>query len=324
MNRFVVDSAPAPVSRAYRQMYDHPDPELAYPAIALFSEPLIKWYGTASLVLLRRNEPALLQRSGLLSQFETPSLGNWTRLVRLAAAHSAEGAPAPLRDLLDELSKRTTSLLAQCVRQIEQQLGTVVEKRTLLDFLDVLVAYRNKTRGHGAPSARHQRDMSHALLDGYEELLRSLDALLRLKLVFVERAEVHRGGSVHVLRMCNGLNSFILPERLALDVRDSLATGSVHLFSEEQQPLLELSPILVRPPGSDSFYFYNGSRKSVEYLCYDGTGHEYYRPDGYVEAVREFLTLKNLGAEPLAERLPPAADDRQNRRDDLAFGDLGM
>jgi hypothetical protein len=325
MNRIVLDSAPAPISRAYRLMYDQPDPELAYPAIALFSEPLIKWYGVVALVLLRQCRPDVLRGEGLLSQFLSPSLGVWTQLIRLATAECGSAAPAALRPFLDETLARQSGPLTQCVRQIEDYLGSGLQKRTIIDFFDALVFYRNKTRGHGAPSPQHQRDLSHVLLDGYDDALRRLDGLLRLRLVYVERAEIQRGGAVHVLRICNGLNSFILPERLALGAREGLASGSVHLFSEESKPLVELSPILVRPPGSDSFYFYNGSRKNVEYLSYDGTGQEYYRPDGYLEAVREFLSLtESEAAAPRGTSQPPRFRDRDEDRDAFSFGDLGM
>jgi hypothetical protein len=99
----------------------------------------------------------------------------------------------------------------------------------------------------------------------------------------------------------------------------------VHLFSEESKPLVELSPILVRPPGSDGFYFYNGSRKNVEYLSYDGTGQEYYRPDGYLEAVREFLSLADNDV-PAPRGIPqsPRFRDRDDDREEFFFGDLGM
>src|SRR5512134_4005950 len=99
MNRIVLDSAPAPISRAYRLMYDQPDPELAYPAIALFSEPLIKWYGVVALVSLRQCRPDVLRSEGLLSQFLSPSLGVWTQLIRLAAAECGAAAPPALRSL---------------------------------------------------------------------------------------------------------------------------------------------------------------------------------------------------------------------------------
>ncbi len=306
-------------------MYDQPDPELAYPAIALFSEPLIKWYGAVSLVMLRECRPEVLRSQGILSQFLSPSLGVWTQLIRLATSECAAAATPGLRGFFDEMLGRQSGPLTQCVRQIEEYLGSGLQRRTVLDFFDALVFYRNKTRGHGAPSPQHQRDLSHVLMDGYDELLRKLDSLFRLKLVFVERAEIHRGGAVHVLRICNGLNSFIQPERLALGTREGLASGSVHLFSDESQPLLELSPILVRPPGSDSFYFYNGSRKNVEYLSYDGIGQEYYRPDGYLEAVREFLSLSGVDAS--ASRTfaaSPQFDERADDRDEFSFGDLGM
>jgi hypothetical protein len=325
MNRIVLDSAPAPISRAYRLMYDQPDPELAYPAIALFSEPLIKWYGVVALVLLRQCRPDVLRSEGLLSQFLSPSLGVWTQLIRLATTECGAAAPTALRSVFDEVLSRQSPALTQCVREIEDYLGSGLQKRTMIDYFDALVFYRNKTRGHGAPSPQHQRDLSHVLLEGYDDVLRRLDGLQRLRLVYVERAEIHRGGAVHVLRICNGLNSFILPERLALGTREGLASGSVHLFSEESKPLVELSPILVRPPGSDGFYFYNGSRKNVEYLSYDGTGQEYYRPDGYLEAVREFLSLAD-GDAPASHGTPqqPRFRDRDNDREEFSFGDLGM
>ena len=158
-------------------------------------------------------------------------------------------------------------------------------------------------------------------------ILQRLEGLSRFRLMYVERTELLRSGAVHVLRVCNGLNSFILPERLTLQTADALASESVHLFSDGEQPVIELSPVVVRPPHTDSFYFLNGNRKHVEYLCYDGVGDEYYRPDGYQEAIAEFLAVDentDTVTNTVTDRTVAApAADAQTRNEDITFGDLG-
>lgn len=323
MYRAILDAAPSPVSRAYRLMVDCADREQAYGHIALFSEPLIKWYGTLGLVQLRQQNTSVLRETGILSQFLSPSLGTWMQIVRLAGAQSDAARPA-LGEMFAELNARSSRAIEQCSRRIEAYLERPIQKRTLLDFFDNLVAYRNKTRGHGAPSIAHQREFSQVLLEAYDELLERLDMLRRLKLVFVERAEILRDGALHVLRVCNGLNSFILPERLTLPTRQALASHSVHLFTDEYRPLVELSPILVRPPSSEGFYFLNGNQKHVEYLCYDGTGQEYYRPDGYREAVNAFLAVEQGAMADADNFIYEKAPERREADNDFSFGDLGM
>ena len=300
-------------------MYDQPDAEQAYQSIALFSEPLIKWYGTIGLVALRKQRPDLLIGNGILSKFLSPSLGIWAQINRLAAKHTPfEGELSPLSGLFDELLGRQTAAMQVCVKRVEGYLGGQLQKKTLLDFLDCLVAYRNRSRGHGAPSIQHQREFSQILLEGYKELLQRLEGLSRLQLTYVERTELLRSGAVHVLRVCNGLNSFILPERLTLPTADALASESVHLFSDAERPVIELSPVLVRPPHTDSFYYLNGNRKHVEYLCYDGVGDEYYRPDGYCEAIAEFLSVdeNTMTDSPVTDRTvaAPPADEKNETK----------
>ena len=307
-------------------MYDQPDAEQAYQSIALFSEPLIKWYGTIGLVALREKRPDLLVGNGILSKFLSPSLGIWAQINRLAMKHAPfEGEMSPLSGLFDELLGRQTAPIQNCVKRIEDYLGGQLQKKTLLDFLECLVAYRNRSRGHGAPSVQHQREFSQILLAAYEELLQRLAGLSRFQLTYVERTELLRSGAVHVLRVCNGLNSFILPERLTLQTANALASESVHLFTDSERPVIELSPIIVRPSHADSFYFLNGNRKHVEYLCYDGVGDEYYRPDGYREAIADFLSVdEQTDANVVIDHSEPEAPaDGKTRKTDITFGDLG-
>jgi hypothetical protein len=292
----------------------------------LFSEPLIKWYGTIGLVALRMKRPDLLIGNGILSKFLSPSLGVWAQINRLTTKHAPfDGEMSPLSGLFDELLGRQSAAMQVCVKRFEGYLGGHLPKKTQLDFLECLVAYRNRSRGHGAPSVQHQRNFSQILLDGYEELLQRLGGLSRFQLTYVERTELVRSGAVHVLRVCNGLNSFILPERLTLQTANALASESVHLFTDAERPVIELSPIIVRPPHTDSFYFLNGNRKHVEYLCYDGVGDEYYRPDGYREAITDFLSVEKYAdveiVDDLTEPEPPA--DPKTRKNDITFGDLG-
>ncbi len=112
MNKQLLDSLPAPISRAYRLMYDQPDAEQAYQSIALFSEPLIKWYGTIGLVALRKQRPDLLIGNGILSKFLSPSLGIWAQINRLAAKHTPfERELSPPSGLFDELLGRQTAAM---------------------------------------------------------------------------------------------------------------------------------------------------------------------------------------------------------------------
>ncbi len=324
MNKRLLDEAPSPVCRAYRRMVDSTDPERAYPAIALFCEPLIKWFGAAALVLLRRERPHVLSGTGVLSKFLSPPLGAWVEVIRLAVKELEQHPNAHVRSMFAELTLSQSKSLQRHVAGMEEYLATRVQKKTLLDFLECCVAYRNKTRGHGAPSSQHQREFSPVLLEAYDELLARLETLCRLKLVVIENAELRHGAVVHVLRICNGLNSFILPERLTLAPSGALSSETVHLFSPEQSAIVELSPILVRPPGRDAFYFLNGSRNAVEYLCYDGAEHEYYRPDGYREEVSRFLDVE-IGQPPDPQRnCGEQIDAKSSDPDDLDFGALGM
>lgn len=323
MNRAFLEGAPSPLSRAYRLMYDRPDLEGSYLAISTFFEPLIKWYGAVGLVCLRKAAMERLTSSGILAQFRKPSLGTWTQIVRLALQDRHGWDGSPVTALFEQLERRCPDGVRACASAVEKYLGTSLEKRTVLDFLECGVAYRNKTRGHGAPSAAHQKEFSHQLLAAFEELVARLDGLCLLKLGYVERSENVGGSAQHILRVCSGLNSFVHPERLLLEKENALSSGTVHLCTEDLQPLVELSPIVVRPEGTDSFYFLNDSARGPEYLCYDGVTAEFYRSDGLGDAVRQFLLFEKP-PEPKpheTHRRPPPTRPRE-RDDELPFDGL--
>jgi hypothetical protein len=304
-------------------MYEHTEAPDSFAAISLFSEPLIKWYGALALVSLRRNEPERVVESELLPQFLSPSLGDWVRIIRLASCPASNQASSTgVQELFGELSAKSPSAVRAASARVEDYLQSPLSKRSLLDFLEVCVAYRNKTRGHGAPSKRHQTEFAGVFLEAWEEFLESLERFYDLKLMFVERSENFGANALHSLRVCSGLNSIVLVEKMTLPKSLALSSRTVHVFSRSHTPLYELSPILVRHATKDAFYFLNSGRKALEYLCYDGDDAEYYRPEGYDDAVRAFFGEFNRsdqfygGSDPQRDSLP-AVDV------DLPFGVLG-
>jgi hypothetical protein len=316
---------PTPVARAYRQMYDHGSPGEAYHFIALFIEPLLKWYGTMALTALRQTAPEKLTGLGIPPRNLSFSLGHWASPLQLLVNQTEGLLPPPWEPLsraFEELRRKPAAEIKTCIDSIEQYFATTLAKKSLLDFLSAGVYYRNRTRGHGAPTIQHQQQFAPLLLSAYEALLQSLDSLGRLKLIYIERAEIVGSSCVHTLRECRGLFSSLLPDRLSRSKGDALSSQTMYLFSADLVPLVELSPILIRPAGRDSLYFLNSCAGGAEYLSYDGESEEFHRPETYVESLRDFFGPVDLASRE-SQADPGAGKNIRTEPEDLGFGNLG-
>ena len=315
MKRHLLETLPMPLARAYRQMYDQGHGAEAYHVSALFIEPLIKWYGTLALVLLRAAEPQRLAAAGIPPRNLSFALGHWSSPLASVVNQPLGNLPPswqPLETAFEELRRKPAAELKEFIVATEEYAATTLGKRTVLDFLLAGVAYRNRTRGHGAPTTQHQSEFAPLLLAAFDALLPALDSLARLKLIYLERAEIIGASCVHTLRECQGLFSTLLPQRWSCPKAQALSSQAMYLFSADLSPLIELTPLLIRPAGCDSLYFLNSCAGGAEYLSYDGTSEEFHRPESYTDSIREFFGVAPGG--PLAPDNPPQAKPAAMRR----------
>ena len=325
MNRRLLEAMPLPIARAYRQMYDHGSAAESYQFIALFMEPLLKWYGSLALVTLRAGFPEKFISLAFPRNL-TLSLGHWLSPLQTAVQLPAGRLPAhwqPLERAFEELRAKAATELKDFIAAVEAYAGTTLAKRSVFDFLAATVLYRNRTRGHGAPTLAHQQQFAPLLLAAYETMLQSFDCWTRLNLIYVERAEILGTSCVHSLRECQGLFSALLNQRLTTPKAQAMSSQALYLFNGELTPLVELTPLLIRPAGRDAIYFLNSAAGGTEYLCYDNSAEEFHRPETYLDAVRDFFGAEITPAEradgaPVGKPTPTAAAD------DLGFGNLGM
>lgn len=324
MNRLLLDTLPMPIARAYRQMYDHGPPAEAYHFIALFVEPLLKWYGTLAMTAMRQLAPDQLAKLDIPPRGMSLSLGHWSSALLWMVKQDAlmPAAWEPLRVALGELRQKAPPAARECLAAIEEYSATTLQKKSILDFLTGCVLYRNRTRGHGAPTLQHQQQFAPMLLEAYESLLVLLDSFSRLSLLYIERAEIFGSSCVHTLRECHGLFSGLLGERLSLPKADALSAQTIYLFSRDLQPMLELSPILVRPPGRDALYFLNSFANGAEYLSYDGTEEEFHRAETLLDALRDFFGVSAGSSSD--RRAPDYRPLAYTEPEDLGFGNLGL
>jgi hypothetical protein len=326
MKRHLLETLPMPLARAYRQMYDQGHGAEAYHFCALFIEPLIKWYGALALVTLRLAEPQRLAAIGIPPRNLSFALGHWSAPLQAAVNQPAANLPPgwqAIEAAFEELRRKPAAELKEFIAATEEYAATSLGKRSVLDFLLAGVAYRNRTRGHGAPTTQHQNQFTPLLLAAYDALLPGLDSLGRLKLIYLERAEILGASCVHTLRECQGLFSTLLPEKWTCPKAQALSSQAMYLFSADLTPLVELSPLLIRPTGRDALYFLNSCAGGPEYLSYDGTSEEFYRPESFADAIREFFGVSSSAA-PLAASPQPARPAAAAEAEDLGFGNLGM
>lgn len=236
-----------------------------------------------------------------LQAFRRPSLGSWVALLRGALSPASGRSDDDLLVLLkewvespishDEDAWRGVENLARAV-QIQRPKGALNNGKVL----DFLVAFRNKTLGHGSRVTAHEYQERHdELLRVVAPWLSGLRSLEDYPLAFVEEVRVRRGDFYQTVRVGWGRELELREVRSDEPLLDNrlycfrLSGDNLAAFA------LDLSPFLLfhACPScrTHQLFVFNGQAKAVEYLSY-GCGHFLIvdEPSGELVSIQRFLS----------------------------------
>jgi serine/threonine protein kinase len=303
----LLDRLPLPLALLYRRTFNAKTSLERHQAAYYLWEAALKLLGATAVVTYASHSEPDPDFTALLEPLARPQLGHWWAIVRgLSKALSRRGDAgftkvevffdSPRRDDLPRLAGLDAALADVPGR-------ATVQPRELFDRL---VAYRNRSVGHGAlgmhGDAAYDR-VGSALRSGLEELFAHLDPLAGRSLVYVGDVK-QSGGRWLIERFAltgeapNRLPNLDLPRQAAAELPD----GDRLYVQLPDRPadLIALHPLLLFDFESGQAYFLNSRRGKarVQYLCYT-SGDE-----------QERVELAGDRRELLARALQLSVDDR--------------
>jgi len=208
-----------------------------------------------------------------LSFLSKPSLGHWLNLFKLCVRQNQSiGKSLFAPEIFGKIKDRPG--LIQGYNTIKKYIDPEKDSRTesisILPFLDVMVTYRNRSIGHGAPQRDHTEELVPVIEKAIVDLLLHLDCLKQNSLVYLSEIRVERGQFVHTLVRLMGVTQVAMPD-FVTGREDALIGYDRNLFlfcMDTSIPLFTLHPLVIYS-SDEVFLLQNGDLKhNVDYLCH--------------------------------------------------------
>ncbi|HEV2970464.1 MAG TPA: serine/threonine-protein kinase [Pirellulales bacterium] len=200
-NRTLHQALPTPLAHAYRKAYNSQTPKELHDNACLFGLCLLRFLSVLGLALVRQLRVALSKEEiELLDKLDRPAEGDWHRWLVRAAHRVRESHAAPdslgaaldayLHRKRDSAQSELPSTLGQLLSHLENKV-VVRKDANSIDFLLVLIRYRNDTLGHGAV-LREELNQLHgdAILRAATELASTLPLGDRWELAYVAKSSL--------------------------------------------------------------------------------------------------------------------------------------
>jgi len=294
MNPSIHKEYPYPIAKAYLRAVNADEPVDRFTQIGYLFEVTLKYAAAISISEYLAQPARDKNVNQTLSGIRRPSLGNWVGFLRDTLRFDLGQKKTILPDTYFKKSPELKNL-ATAMNKINEYLSP--DKSSNLSsvspemFANLLVNYRNKTKGHGAMQKRDCIAINQLLFDAVEEFILSFDIFKTYKLAYITRIEFDKQGNfIYQLEKLEGtdiLKTFYASPQPITDVYVT------HIClcqpdGERIKPFLSLHPLFIFLDEKEDVYVLNeGETARIEYLCYHRGGRDaIYTPD---ELKEDFL-----------------------------------
>jgi DeoR/GlpR family transcriptional regulator of sugar metabolism len=202
-----------------------------------------------------------------------PSLGHWANLLRQCLRHTTQAALAGLGEAWLQKVRPKPAMVAayRAMRTfVEGESKAATDSFAPIAFAEMMVRYRNRSIGHGAPQADHTEKFAPILEAGVLELLLHLETLKALPLVHLAEIRVERRQFVHTLTRFMGTSPVPLADHVT--GRDAALLGNDKTLLL-MPPEGTASPLSIHPLAihvSDDVFLLHSCdlQHTVSYLCH--------------------------------------------------------
>lgn len=184
-------------------------------------------------------------------KLEIPTLGHlYSVLTRVLKLYKRNEQSFPIPEMAEVLQKNPpASSVKEAYRFIRSYLGLPPSKcRSLLQFFELMINYRNNTWGHGVGQIGPEFAELHSesLFLALNEILSTSSFLSYYPLNYIHRIDVHKGALRYYIVNFNGLNPSKFPVlEVPLGRANYYEENRVYLFGRQGKPLLSLHPFFI-------------------------------------------------------------------------------
>jgi|GEM_PF-3230849 len=334
MNNTIRNEFPYPIAKAYLRAVNADEPVERFTLIGYLFEVALKFIASVSIaeyVQSRRRDESV---NKTLQGINRPSLGNWAGFLRDTLRFNLTQGTTLFSDRYFKKSPDYKKMIA-AVNAINDYLNP--DKPSNLTsvspemFVNAMVNYRNKTKGHGAIQKRDCVNMNPVLFDAVEEFMFTFPLFLDYELALVRKIEFDkRNNFVHQLEKLDGTD-IMKTTYVSQQPDPNVRAGHIALCKPEEhqiRPFLSLHPLFIFLDDKEDVYVLNeGEGARIEYLCYHRGGRDaIYTPDelkedfvaffGDILAGKEDLFQEQREARPKSPEVsaaPPASRPQAER-----------
>lgn len=248
---------PYPIASILHKVLEAGDPIARFIQLGHLFEVLLRYLSTVILGVFFYEKKEIPSSRRMVASLEHPSLGHWCEILRTLPKKLEKAQILKIREINLLYANQQAEELREAYRALQYFLGKKKEKPpktfSIATFFELLVAFRNKTKGHGAIQAEFAGQINPLLENSLERILEVMEFLLAYPLSVAE------DGGESIKLMGWG--------------KDTPPQSPVFLCNDQGSPWLPLSPMVLWQ--EKKFWFMNGwKNREVEYLCYD-TGELY-------------------------------------------------
>lgn len=288
----ILHQYPNPIAKCYERLVGARDHNERWNRTRYLIEVTLKYCACIAVSRYLHNGNLDDKTNAALTCLNRPSLGHWHNLLVRCARHNQNMNAAFLQEEVFTATHDRPAMAEayQAMKSMSEKRGDQAPRKiTLTRFLEAYVAYRNRTAGHGAPSAEHVEQMAPLLEKATVDLLQHLDALRNIQLVYVSGIRLERNSCIHSLTRLMGTTQVAMPDYVT-SVNDALIGRDRQLFLSEpgdEKPFVSLHPLAIY--SRDEVYLLHQSdlRSNVDYICHHSG--EYYSADRIFEDFRAAL-----------------------------------
>lgn len=261
----IVNTYPYPIAWACYEFNNALENIERFMKLATLFERLLRFLTFTSVAAYIQNEHFFEKYTEEIKtefkKLQRPTLGDLCSIMgRTLNLYNKEKVIFPIPEMTEAFSHRLleSSPVREACRFITNYLGIQSSGfKNLLQFLELMISYRNNTWGHGIGQIDRDFAEKHCaiLYPALEEVLKELSFLAHYRLNYIIRVEVQGGKFKHYITNFNGLNPSKYPLfEVEIGSGNYYEGGRVYLFSPEGKPVLLLHPFYIVHSG-ELYYF---------------------------------------------------------------------
>ena len=269
---------PYPIAKCYERLIRTRDIMERHDQVRYLFEVTIKYCASIAIAEFLNSAVSDPTTDQALRCLTRPSLGHWVNLIRQCMRSAPQKSSTLAEALLAK--RRGFEGMANSFKVLRSILNPEKPKApeaiSVLQFSETMVAYRNRSVGHGAPKRSQTEEMAPVLERGVLEMLQALNVLTKLPLVYLASITVERARFKHGLIKLMGTAPIALPPYITEKENALIGhDGTLFLLTSTDGALkLSLHPLMIYV--GDEIFFHQSTdlTKNVEYLCYHtGANH---------------------------------------------------